>query len=133
MPALQNEDDISAVVLGLRKGIIPGQDAARREAARRRCLCRDKGALKAVAKREHRTCVWGAVHTAGAVSPAKSPACGTPVPASSRALLIIPGTQRASCAGTTGNQDRPPLLWPFQNRGFVLSLRRIMSLSPGTH
>lgn len=149
MPALQNEDDISAVVLELRKRDYSGQRRPRGSAQGRLCdtvVCAvTRRPLKAAAKTEHKTCVWGDVRAHSRQCPRPSPwPHGTPVSASSPALLIMPertkrqlrwgqGARRAGSAGETGNRDWPPLLSPFKNRGFVLSLRRIMSLSPGTH
>lgn len=148
MPALQNKDDISAVVLGLRKGIIPGssgQDAAHKGGcATPLFVLRQGGPWRPWPRANTRpVCGETCAHSRGS-TPAKSPAswhtCVSFLPspphyarAHKEPAAPGPGARRAGPARATGNQDQPPLLLPFQNRGVVLSLRRIMSLSPGTH
>lgn len=148
MPALQNKDDISAVVLGLRKGIIPGswgQDAAHKGGCATPLFVLRQGGPWRPRPRPNTRPVCGemCVHSRASV-PSRVPGlvahlCQLPPQPSS----LCPGAQRASCAGAGSPPCWPgqghrkpgpaPLLLPFQNRGFVLSLRRIMSLSPGTH
>lgn len=140
MPALQNKDDISAVALGLRKGIIPGssgQDAAHERGCATPLFVPRQGGPWRPRPRPNTGAVCGETRAhSRATVPSESPAwwhtCGGFLLPSPPHYAPV-SAQRASCAGAAGNQEQPPLLLPFQNRGFVLSLRRIMSLSPGTH
>lgn len=149
MPVLQNKDDISAVVLGLRKGIILG--SAGREAAHKGgCVTplfvpQQGGPWRPWPRPNTRpVCGETCARTRGGI-PGQLPGpvahlCQLPPKPSSLCL----STQRGSWAE---DEELAMLAQPgrpetgtgrlfcriLKNRGFVLSLWRIMSLSPGTH
>lgn len=112
MPALQNKDDISAVVLGLRKGIIPGswgQDAAHKGGCATPLFVPRQGGPWRPRPRPNTGPVCGetCTHSQGSV-PSQVPGlvahlCQLPPEPCS----LCPSSQRASCAGA----GSPPC-WP---------------------